>query len=66
MDNIFFDTLPNLMKFKLINKFSNFTTKKNKKHFKKQYKYYISLIKQYRYLNIFSFKNIKFIKIKES
>ena len=62
--NIFFKTLPNLSKLKLINKFYNFTTKKNKKNYKKQYNYYISLIKQYRYLGIFSFKNIKFIKIK--
>lgn len=60
----FFESLPNLIKLKLINKFSNFIAKKNKKISKKQYKYYISLIKQYRYLGIFSLKTIKFFKIK--
>ena len=62
--NIFFKYLPNLYKLKFINKFNNLNLKKNKKISKKQYKYFILLIKQYRILNIFSFKNIKFIKIK--
>ena len=62
--NIFFNYLPNLYKLKFINKFNNLNLKKNKKISKKQYKYFILLIKQYRILNIFSFKNIKFIKIK--
>ena len=62
--NIFFKYLPNLYKLKFINKFNNLNLKKNKKISKKQYKYFILLIKQYRIINIFSFKNIKFIKIK--
>lgn len=60
----FFESLPIFGKLKLINKFSNFISKKNRKISKKQYKYYISLIKQHRYLGIFSFKTIKFVKIK--
>lgn len=62
--NIFFEFLPNLLKLKFINKFNNFDSKINKKISKKQYKYIIKLIKQYRYLNIFSVKVIKFIKVK--
>jgi len=62
--NIFFEFLPKLFKLKLINKFNNLSLKKNKKISKKQYKYFISLTKQYRYLGIFSFKTIKFVKIK--
>nr|YP_009186572.1 ORF-F [Cyclospora cayetanensis]AKO71991.1 ORF-F [Cyclospora cayetanensis]ANJ44346.1 ORF-F [Cyclospora cayetanensis]ANN13280.1 ORF-F [Cyclospora cayetanensis]ANN13309.1 ORF-F [Cyclospora cayetanensis]ANN13338.1 ORF-F [Cyclospora cayetanensis] len=60
----YFNFLSNLNKLKLINKFSNFIIHKNNKKYKKKYKYYIKLIKQYRYLNIFSFKTIKFITIK--
>ncbi len=61
---MFFDFLPTLTKLKLLNKFSTSLTKKNKKISKKQYNYYISLLKQYRSLGIFAIKNIKFIKIK--
>lgn len=60
---IFFELLPIIFKLKFINKFNNFLIKKNKKISKKQYNYCIFLLKQYRYLGICSFKNIKFNKI---
>lgn len=61
----FFEFLPIIIKLKLINKFSNFISRKNKKISKKKYKYYITLIKRYRYLGIlFSFNTLKFFKIK--
>ncbi len=60
----FFKLLPSILKLKLLNKFSNRILRKKKKVSKKQYEYFISLIKQYRYLGILPSHTIKFNIIK--
>lgn len=60
--NIFFELFPKLFELEFVDKFNNLSLQKNKKISNKQYKCFISLIKQFRYLGLSPFKIIKFIK----
>lgn len=63
--NTFFNIIPALIELKLINNYFTIKRRKDKKINKKNYKYYTSLIKQYRCLGIFPNNGIiNFIKIK--